>query len=377
MLKKKFLNLGIGLLVALVSIFVILFSTIPNNDFNLATRDIEIEQINYSQSVQNILNKFSDSSNNMDGHNAVFNGNIKLDNLNCEIDFLAAGIEEITVKYSANYDLNQNLFFVTASYYEGNNLLQQTTDAYTPQYDEVLDDVYFEIDNTKITITEILDETKEECFVWFLPCLFPIIASLFVVATVPVILNPSFYEPVAEAIDAGAKTVWNWISSSVTPAAMTVSKYKTLTAAELNQVKQGPTNQKLYHLAYVNSSGKLQVSNVNLSWIESLALLNSVKPLNAMMNAVNGLKNKIAGVNLGSIGSQATTDANAMKNQSKIGIYTKDPVDAGKLAWAVGARPDSNGDFKAETHNTNVGSKYFYHFHDAAHTIHIWCGNPI
>lgn len=377
MLKNKVLNLGLSFLIAITVTFAILCGTIFRNDIKLETRNVEITQFNYGQSVQNILDMFSDTSNDMDGFNASFEGSLKLDTKNYNIDFLASGINEVTTKYSTNYDLTDNLFYVTTSIYAEDILIEQTKESYTPQYDETTDDVYFEIDGTRLTIKELLGETKEECLAWFLPMLIPVIASLFVVATAPVVLNPSFYQPVADTIDRGARNIWDWFRSLFTPKPTTVEKYITLTKTQLEQVKQVPSNNKVYQIAFVNDSGQLQVSAVYLNWLESIALLHSVKPLNEMLNSVDGLREKVLGVNVGSLGEQAKVDANTLKNKSNIGIYTKNVIDAGKLAYAVGARENESGEFKAETHNTKVGSKYFYHFHDGAHTIHIWYGNPI
>lgn len=372
MLKNKVLNLGLSFLIAITVTFAILCGTIFRNDIKLETRNVEITQFNYGQSVQNILDMFSDTSNDMDGFNASFEGSLKLDTKNYNIDFLASGINEVTTKYSTNYDLTDNLFYVTTSIYAEDILIEQTKESYTPQYDETTDDVYFEIDGTRLTIKELLGETKEECLAWFLPALIPVFVSLFVVATAPIVLNPTSFQPLADAIDRGARNIWDRLSSLFAPKPTTVAKEIILTPTQLAQVKQGPSNSKIYRIAFVNDSGQLQVSAVYLNWLESIALLHSVKPLNEMLNSVKGLREKVLGVNVGSLGEQAKIDANTLKDKANIGIYTKNIIDAGRLAYAVGAVT-----LTAETHNTKVNSKYFYHFHDKEHSIHIWYGNPI
>lgn len=377
MTKNKILNFGTSFLIAVTLTVAALFSSFFKDDVKLATRSVEVGQVNYEQSVQNLLNMFSDTKNEMDGFNASFSGSLKFGVKDSGLDFLVPNVDEITTNYLSNYDLTENLLYVTTSYYAGDVLVEQTTQSYAPIYDANIDDVYFEVDGAKITIKELLGDAQEECLAWFLPVLVPLIASLFVVATVPVALDPSFYQPVADAVSTGARSIWDWIRSLFTPKPTTVDKYVVLTSAQMEQVKRGPSNNKIYQIAYVNSSDMLQVSRVYLTWIESVALLNYVKPLNKMIDAVNGLRGKVSGVNVGNLGDQAKVDAEAMRNQSKIGIYTKEMLDAAKLAWAVGARENSSGEFKAETHNNKIGSKYFYHFHDGQHTIHIWYGSPI
>ena len=49
------------------------------------------------------------------------------------------------------------------------------------------------------------------------------------------------------------------------------------------------------------------------------------------------------------------------------GIYTEEQVHAKVLAVAVGATKEP------EIHN----SGYYGHYHDGAHNVHIWYGNPI
>lgn len=375
-LDRVFKSGFIFAIIVVVTLVVMLGMTYKR-DVKLVTRDFEVEQVNYKQSAQNILDMFSEPNYGMDGYNASFNGSLKFDTKNYGIDFLASGADELVVKYSTRYDLKSNLFYVITSFYASGVLVQQTEAIYVPQYDTLNDDVYFDIEDSRVSIKEILGEVKEDCLVWFIPAICGVVAALFVAVAVPVVTNPSFYQPVADGINAVANSVWGWFTGLFKSEVTTVDKYVVLTSAQLDEVKRGPTNNKVYQIAYINKADQLQVSKVCLNWIEAIALLHFVKPLNAMMNSVEGLLEKISGVDIDSLGEQAKVDAQTLKNESKIGVYTKQIIDAGKLAWAVGARENSSGEFKAETHNTNVGSKYYYHFHDASHTIHIWYGNPI
>lgn len=380
MAKKNLLNLSICTIIGFILVLSMTFTYFLKTENTLTnTRTIEVEETNYGQSVQNILNLFDDSSNNMNGTSASFYGSLNFDVKNSGIEFLACGAENIKVTYSANYNLEQNKFTVVSYYSLDGVVIEQNEENYVPRFVEQKDDVCINVDGLDISIREILDGAKQDCFVWVIPMLGTAIVSLFVAATIPTIINPSFYEPVAETIDRGARSIWDWLTGLFKSSTQTktVADHVYLTAQEIKEVKNGPTNAKVYQIAFVGSNGRLSVSAVYLNWLESIALINFAKPLNALMNSVSGLKEKVKGVDIGKLGEQAKVDAGILAKEKEIGIYTKDMIDAAKLAYAVGAREDSRGLFNSETHNNKVGSKYYYHFHDVAHTIHIWYGNPI
>lgn len=379
MLNKKCLSIGIPILLSVVITLSILLGVVYKSNYSQPIiRDIEIGQINYQKSVENVLNMFDASKNEMNGIKATFEGTLNFNAETYELNYLASGIDGVTVKYITNYDLEKNIFIVDTISYADDVIVEKVTNEYIPMYDDAQDDVYILVEDTPVSIREILGEEKQDCFAFAIPWLAGAIALLFVATTAPVVLNPSFYEPVSNTISNTATSIWDWLRNLFAgPQVQTVAKNEILTASELAQAQQGPSLNKVYQIAYVASSGVLQISAVYLNWFEALALLHSVKPLNAMLNSVNGLRNKINSVNVGSLGQQASVDAQKLKNESKVGIYTNTRQDAASLAWAVGARADSAGNFKSEIHNQNVGSKYLYHFHDGAHTIHIWYGNAI
>jgi hypothetical protein len=114
-----------------------------------------------------------------------------------------------------------------------------------------------------------------------------------------------------------------------------------------------------YIEAYAVLVGRKLIVQSDLSVNLSTAVTNYVKPQN-VIDFINSLK--------------GNTDI----KKGYSGIYTIAEIDTAKLAYATGAIiKDSIITTYSETHNSTVVSRYYYHFHDADHLIHIWYGNAI
>jgi len=125
----------------------------------------------------------------------------------------------------------------------------------------------------------------------------------------------------------------------------------------------------------------LRASKVKLKWVEALAVLNAFRPLNKILNNATGALANVSNVDVGQLDPQVNTDIKAIPQGAFVGIYTQNRIDVARLANDVGPYVyDSGKNFgklKIETHNIKIGSKYYYHLHDANHEIHIWYGSPI
>jgi hypothetical protein len=67
-------------------------------------------------------------------------------------------------KISTDYDLQQNVFTVTISYYDGDKLVSYSTEETVPVYDEEKDDAYVIVDENKYYFSDTFDVTEfEQC----------------------------------------------------------------------------------------------------------------------------------------------------------------------------------------------------------------------
>ncbi|MDR2266086.1 MAG: hypothetical protein LBE09_00675 [Christensenellaceae bacterium] len=191
-----------------------------------------------------------------------------------------------------------------------------------------------------------------------------IAAGVAVVATATVTIDSTLQNI---GYDASTKTYTD-NSKEIAKRALTIS---TATLAEI-------TMESCYYFAYL-ASDRLVITSVPLNYIEAYAVIVGIGLIKLNKLSVN-LSTAVTNY----VKPQPVIDfIDSLKGNTNIkkdylGIYTIAEIDAAKLAYASGAIiKDSIITMYSETHDSTVGSKYYYHFHDAGHLIHIWYGNAI
>ncbi|MDX9691388.1 MAG: hypothetical protein RBT45_02970 [Acholeplasmataceae bacterium] len=131
------------------------------------------------------------------------------------------------------------------------------------------------------------------------------------------------------------------------------------------------TSRRVYYIAYLTN----QLLYINRSYALNYAEAYSVLIASGIINVISGaLFTRIP------LNSTLTSYANTLKglgiSKSRAGVYTYQQLDAAKLAYSLGGYYNSRGGYLLnEIHDKRIGSGFYYHFHDAAHTIHVWYGN--
>lgn len=383
-IEKSLLCISLSVILAVV-FSLVFFCRAQQTE--LVTRQIDVDAIgnlSYEESYEAFLNQFSDYETDVKDDKCVFAGTINLNTANYGIDFLSSEVKNFVLKYSTIYDIENNIFEVITYNYADGVLIEQSTEYAKPYYEENKDDLFLKLENgSVISVKDTLGWNKEDCLALTLFSCGLFVALLFTVAVVPVVQNPSFYAPVGETISNAFTNIGNFFRRlfSKPVATTTVDKYLTLSASDEAKAKQPPRDIRIYQIAYCTKDSTLQASKVKLKWIEALAVLNAFRPLNKILSNATGALVNVSNVDVGKLDPQVNTDIKSIPQSAFVGIYTQNRIDAARLANAVGPYLyDSGKNFgklKIETHNTKIGSKYYYHFHDVNHEIHIWYGSPI
>ena len=133
------------------------------------------------------------------------------------------------------------------------------------------------------------------------------------------------------------------------------------------------TMDRDYHIAYV-INGSLNIHrNISLTYVEALSVLLAAGYANGLLEPVGFVKILYSNMS-SSLRGLVDTLRNSGVAQNKVGIYTQLEEDAAKLAFVCGAV--QNSVYQSEIHDYRVGSGYYWHFHDFAHKIHVFYGNP-
>lgn len=369
--RLKFLSILVALVFLAVSLLSIAIRSTTISELQTRTIDVnEIGTLSYEDKYNQFLEQFTQTSSETTENQWAFNGQIAFDNNLNKLEFLSTDIEDVNTEILGTLNLTSEEFLIQTSYFVDNVLIDLDTNELKPYYDEQTNDVLLLLDdNTVISITEVLQEENiNECFAPAIPLFAWLFGMIFVATVVPVVLSPSFAEPASDALS----TISNWFKSLF--GSKSVPKHKELTKAQKEQSKKKPTSS-VYQLAYCTNTSPLKISSVKLNYLASLALLNTIKELGQTFDNVDGLAEEVAGVDIDKLPEQAKVDVKSIPQGKNvhIGVYTPNIIDAARLAFATGADQKT----PAETHNTNRGSKYYYHFHDSAHLIHIWFGSAI
>ena len=352
---------------------------------DLSVRNIDVDSIgtlSYEEKIEDFLGQLDDYSTSVESQSIVFTGNLSVGLKDSGINFLSTSEDYTSLQLSGSLDTtNCNL---STQMELGLNDEETYTEELnsTLEFDEENNDVLIVLDNgEQLSLSEELEsDNLNECFA--------ITAGLAIYALTVLVLGAiAVYTVavVAPSFTSSADNTWNritnWWNSLFGP--KTVDKSKTLTSSERVLRTSRPTGS-IYKLAYVIGKGSLNISSVNLGYLQALALLNSIYVFDDELNQVldTTLLNKINKINLSGLSEQVLVDIKALDEQRTnnkncfIGVYTPTMLNASKLAYVLRVE-GIDLSTSAETHNVNVGSGYYYHFHDPRHKIHIWFGNPI
>lgn len=156
-----------------------------------------------------------------------------------------------------------------------------------------------------------------------------------------------------------------------------VPKTKILTTTMEATVSQISINTRVYQFAYLFNGVLIKTSH-RMNYLEAYGVLIGCGLINT-----SSLGNLLSAVTNLTLPEELETLINDIKNKMNkgevkkdyFGIYTTNELDAAKLAYAAGGF--YKGIAQSETHNVNIGSGYYYHFHDYSHNIHVWYGTAI
>ena len=133
------------------------------------------------------------------------------------------------------------------------------------------------------------------------------------------------------------------------------------------------TAERDYKIAYIANGQVIIENSYSLTYAEALSVLVAAGFLNGM--TFPSQMTLIAEANFSSVMTELLNKIKPMGLSPRlIGIYTYEEADAAKLAYACGGF--FNGLFESENHDITSGSGHYYHFHDIAHKIHVFYGNP-
>lgn len=416
-MKRK--NKIITLIVSLSFCLVALFNIVYFRDNGVGTHETVLEKGNLD--YMSMLEEFDEKNLSVVDNNVKLNATQYLDSSFFEeIDNtnIASSGNKGSVSYDINYDGDNNVFILKTTTIDllGNETITETVGVPFNNEQGELDAAFYDEDGV-VFLSQLTEDGIENCgfFSRLRKALKIAAIALAAVAVVAVVVAAVAACPTvavavtsigtktlvvtgtvgSSALIAGATTVavaaavaagTAWAAaglaemvyeSYVGTAELTYQRtsYKSLTQTIISALTgiYELTASRVYNIAYV-SNGIVNIErSISLTYVEALSVLIAAGFLNgitlpskmatiALGNFTKGMKDllsKIKGLNLDS---------------RLIGIYTYEEEDAAKLAYACGGF--FNGQFRSENHDVTKGSGHYYHFHDAAHLIHVFYGNP-
>lgn len=137
----------------------------PSNDKSVV-REIGVEYKTHEEQLSLILDSFDFYNSDFLNNHLTFNSE-KLVSVeeNDNFEYLCdKEHDELTQKNSTDYDLEKNAFIITISYYDGDTLVETSTEETVPVYDEEKDDAYVVVGNNKYYFSDTFDADEfEQC----------------------------------------------------------------------------------------------------------------------------------------------------------------------------------------------------------------------
>ncbi len=320
----------------------------------------------------------------------------------------------ITTKYEFEYDAVTNIYSLSATLYGAETGVVFERVLGIPFLTETGEiDIAFNMDGEIIYLSQMNDASVINNCGWFSKLakaiLVVAVAAVVVVAVAAVVYvaAPVIIPLATTALSTGGGTMAvagsaaavaaaQAAAAGVVSAGLTTAIIATATAASLEVVDQviefsnskGEVRalaeaiiaaisyislDRVYYFAYVYGPKLNIIRSVPLNYIEAYVVLQATR----FVNGASQLGKLAEAVAKCVISADVKGLIEQIKNNAEVrsgyvGIYTDTEADAAKLAYAAGGL--FQGKYTSEIHDNTPGSGYYYHFHDAAHALHVWYG---
>lgn len=138
---------------------------LSSNDESVV-REIGVEYKTHEEQLSLILDSFDSYNSDFSNNHLTFNSE-KLVSVeeNDNFEYLSdKKLDELIQKISTDYDLEKNVFTITISYYDGDILVETSTEETVPVYDEEKDDAYVAVGDNRYYFSDTFDADEfEQC----------------------------------------------------------------------------------------------------------------------------------------------------------------------------------------------------------------------
>lgn len=277
-------------------------------------RTIETKQSSLVTETQKFIDKFDTYQSSSTDNTIEFEGTMfaSVGEL-IGLDVLDAENQQLTKRYKTKYDFSKNLFYLTVTYYNENEIIVESIEyCVDPTYDEDKDDVFVEFENEKIYFSEsFVADAINECIAGVDDAIYlvggvVIVGGLLITiaASQPEVIQETIttVKYITEKIEQKVASVWSWIKRFVTTyitvkktvvtksykevkvPTIELNKEKIITKAiattALAQMKQGE-----YFLAFYDpSNGQFYLSTAPISFESAVAIMSAATPIPCMVN---------------------------------------------------------------------------------------------